>query len=372
MPVALSSIVLKIASLCNLNCSYCYIYNHEDQSYRARPKLISDEVFDATLERIEAYCEARGSHTMSIIFHGGEPTLMPLNRFEALAARARTRLGPRLRRLAMQSNAVLIDDQWAAALRRHDVSMAVSVDGPPNVHDAVRVDHAGRGSHAATMAGVRRLRSADIAPNVLCVINPGHSGVEVYRHLLAEGFRRITFLLPDVSHDNKQHLYGEHGPTPVADYLIPVFDEWFAADDPRIVLNPFWELIERVMGGLGKTDCFGNPLMNYLIVETDGSIEALDALRVCRQDLAKSGLNVLFHTFDDVRIGLPLVYKAVHEGFPLCGTCRACEFNGVCGGGYLPHRYSRANGFDNPSVWCADLTVLLKHMQASLTERSVA
>jgi len=44
-------------------------------------------------------------------------------------------------------------------------------------------------------------------------------------------------------------------------------------------------------------------------------------------------------------------------------TCQACDLVRVCGGGYLPHRYSAANGFANPSVYCADLQHVIQHIQ---------
>ena len=35
----------------------------------------------------------------------------------------------------------------------------------------------------------------------------------------------------------------------------------------------------------------------------------------------------------------------------------------ICAGGYLPHRFSRANRFDNPSVYCDDLKTLIGAIQ---------
>ncbi|WP_224741323.1 hypothetical protein [Bradyrhizobium sp. 2S1] len=35
----------------------------------------------------------------------------------------------------------------------------------------------------------------------------------------------------------------------------------------------------------------------------------------------------------------------------------------ACGGGYLPHRFSKANGYDNPSVYCDDLYAMFENMQ---------
>lgn len=366
MSAGISAVVLKVAALCNINCSYCYVYNHEDQGYLRRPKLVSDEVFDHTLAAIRRYCERRAPHQMAICFHGGEPTLLGPERFDRLARRAREVLGEHLSGLAVQTNGTLLDSDWVEVLGRHEVRVSVSLDGPPEVHDAARVDHAGRGTYARTLEGIARLRDGGIEPDVLCVINPGRSGLDVYRHFRSLGLRRMDFLLPDVSHDNKEWFYGGFGPTPVADYLVPIFDAWFEEDDPAVHVRLFWELLVQILGGVGKTDVFGNPRMGYLIVETDGAIEALDALRVCAEGIAGSGLNVREHGFDDLGQGLPLVHQAVNEGFPLPSPCRSCPEQAICGGGYLPHRYSRTRGFDNPSVWCADILQLLRHLRVRL------
>ena len=55
------------------------------------------------------------------------------------------------------------------------------------------------------------------------------------RHFRQAGIKRMNFLLPDVSHDTKQRWYGQAGQTPVADDLIPIFDEWVR--EPGCVLH---------------------------------------------------------------------------------------------------------------------------------------
>jgi uncharacterized protein len=358
----ISAVILKLASLCNLNCTYCYMYNHEDKSYLRRPKLISDETFDATLAVMKRYCEKNGTR-MALNFHGGEPTLIGAKRFGVLAGRAREVLGESLSLLAMQTNATLIDDAWIEVLQQHRVHVGVSLDGPREINDVARVDHAGRGSYDTVLVGLRRLQAGGLSPRVLSVVNPGSSGADAYEHLRSLGLDAFDFLLPDVSHDNKRRFYGAFGDTPVADFLIPAFDAWLAEENPAIEIRLFADVVHYLLGGEMVSDSFGNPLMGYLIVDTDGAIEALDALRVCDDGIAASGLNVLRAGFEDLAHGLPLVYQAVEEGFPLPRACARCPERELCGGGYLPHRYSRANGFDNPSVWCADILAFLAHVR---------
>lgn len=52
-----------------------------------------------------------------------------------------------------------------------------------------------------------------------------------------------------------------------------------------------------------------------------------------------------------------------HSHHKLCATCQSCPIESVCGGGYLPHRYSETNGFNNPSIYCRDIMKIITHMQ---------
>ena len=103
------SVVLKLASHCNLNCTYCYVYNHEDHGFRQRPKFLSVEVYEALLQRMSEYSKTRADHRWTISFHGGEPTLVGLDRFRRIVARGREALGDHLESITLQTNATLID-----------------------------------------------------------------------------------------------------------------------------------------------------------------------------------------------------------------------------------------------------------------------
>jgi uncharacterized protein len=344
------------------------MYFHEDQTYKTRPRLMSDLTFDMILRRVREYCDAHSPHRMYLHLHGGEPTLVKQKRIARFASAARDVLGDSLAGISMQTNATLIDDRWIEVLREQRIRVGVSLDGPSEIHDIYRMDHASRGSHAATVRGLKRLQDGGINPAVLCVINFNTRGLDIFRYLRSLHIKKINFLLPDVSHDSKNKLYGTYGDTPVADYLIPVFDEWFIQDDSEVRIPLFWHLLRTLMGGTPIGDVFGNPLMSYLIVESDGSIQTLDALKVCKEGISDSGLNVFEHGFGELHLGMPLVHQLVHIGIPLPTRCETCNEKSWCGGGYLPHRYAKSNGFDNPSVWCADILKLLGHIRYKVSE----
>src|SRR3954454_12679571 len=132
--------VLKTSARCNLNCSYCYVFNKGDNSWRHRPRVMSDEVFDSAIRRIYRHCKASGQQAVRITFHGGEPMLAGLETLERWLGRIETELAGDLRVIpTIQTNGTLIDDAWAVLFAAHDVEIGVSLDGPPELNDRHRV-----------------------------------------------------------------------------------------------------------------------------------------------------------------------------------------------------------------------------------------
>src|SRR5690242_8890104 len=51
-PVPFRHFVLKIHGRCNLACTYCYMYELADQSWRSKPRAMSEATIAAATERI--------------------------------------------------------------------------------------------------------------------------------------------------------------------------------------------------------------------------------------------------------------------------------------------------------------------------------
>ena len=50
-----NTFLCKVASRCNLDCDYCYLYHHVDQSWRERPRFMSDEIVAAFARNLADY-----------------------------------------------------------------------------------------------------------------------------------------------------------------------------------------------------------------------------------------------------------------------------------------------------------------------------
>jgi uncharacterized protein len=360
--------VLKLASRCNLNCSYCYVYNKGDDTWRARPPFMSAEIIEAAIRRIRSHIATSGQRKVRITFHGGEPCLVGVEAFELICRRLRSALSDVAHvHLTIQTNGVLVTEDWARVFREQGVYVGVSIDGPPEVHDRNRVDHAGDGSYDRVVQGLQCLSDAGVSYGLLSVVQPGFDGAAAYRHLAALGPRSVNFLLPDYTHDTVGPVREAFGPTPCADFLIPAFEEWWTTgslDEIRVGL--FWSISRLILGAESDVDLLGNMPLSFVFVETDGEIQPLDVLRVCGNAFNATGLNVRANDFRDLALQDSLLATAVFGKVPRGSACHPCHERETCGGGYLPHRYSRARGFDNASVWCADLLNLFGHIRHRL------
>ena len=367
--VPIVSYVLKVASRCNLNCTYCYVYNKGDESYRGQPSRMDSATVSALLTRIFAHCQEEKLRRVIFVFHGGEPLLAGKEFFRDFVRKATAIFEGRVQAsYSIQTNGTLLTEDWFALFQELNISFGVSLDGPAGTNDRNRVTHSGEGSYSQVRHALqpvftdRRLRN--LFDGILTVIDLEADPVEIYRHWRDIGISRCDFLLPDGTHDNPPPgMEGGGARTPYADWLIRIFDEWFENEDTSLSIRIFENIISLLFDPDSGIDCLGGGKNGLLVIETDGGIEPLDVLKICGPSFTKLGLNVHRNELREA-YSSELVQLYQQGAARVCDTCLACPALAVCGGGYLPHRYSRLNGFSNPSVYCQDLLKLITHVRA--------
>lgn len=359
--VSSAYVLLKIAGTCNLNCSYCYVFNGQDTRHLLRPKVMDRSVAQATVDRIFGYAQRNGIHDIVLSLHGGEPLLVGKKYFTWLLEYIKDKSPAGLKvDLALQTNGVLLDKEWLKLFERFNISIGISIDGPPDIHDSYRVDHGGRGSYDSVRKAIDLLKEQDsVRWGVLCVINPKIQGLEIYRHFKEIGIKTMDFLLPDYNHDTIPSDLVHT--TSLADYLIEIFDEWYNTGDPSIRIRTFQSIMNLLVGGYSQVDSIGGGLIDTIVVETDGSLEPLDVLRSCGDGFTYLNLNVLHNDIEEL-IATPLFQIGLEPEKHYSDVCRRCPLFRICGAGYLPHRFSQESGFANTNVHCTDLEKLILHI----------
>ncbi|KJE22568.1 radical SAM/SPASM domain, FxsB family [Frankia torreyi] len=365
-PEPFSQFVLKVHSRCNLSCTYCYVYHQVDQSWRSQPAAMSHRTVAATAGRVAQHARRHALSAVHVVLHGGEPLLAGADLLDHVVTAFRDAVPAGTRVVfSLQTNAVLLTERMLDLCLGHGIRVGVSVDGGVDHHNRRRIRRDGSESLADTQAGLARLtgqRFRDIFGGLLCVIDLASDPVEVYESLLAWDPPAVDFLLPHGNWLVRPPGRGaDERDTPYADWLESLFDRWYSASEHETELRLFDEIIALLLGGRSRVETVGLTPSTVVVVETDGSIEQVDALKSAYQGAASTGLHVDRDDFDAALRHPGIVARQIGAA-ALGEECAGCPIHRVCGGGYYPHRYRPGTGFRNRSVYCPDLFHLISHI----------
>ncbi|MER6947191.1 FxsB family cyclophane-forming radical SAM/SPASM peptide maturase [Nonomuraea sp. NPDC000554] len=367
-PTPLRQFVLKVHSRCDLACSYCYVYEMADQSWRSRPKRMSRVTAEAAAARIAEHARTHGLPGVQVVLHGGEPLLAGAGELGAIVELIRSAVAVPVD-VVVQTNATLLDDTFLRLFARLGVGVGVSLDGARHAHDRARRTADGRGSYAKVAAALERLTAPayrHLFRGLLCTVDLRNDPLETYEALLAFSPPTVDFLLP---HGNwaappPGREAGAEG-TPYADWLIAIFDRWYATDPRPAGVRLFDEIIHLLLGGSSASEQVGLSPVAMAVIETDGEIEQSDILKSAFDGAGRTGLHVTHDSFDEL-LHLPSTAARQIGPLALAPTCTVCPVGMICGGGQYAHRYRPATGFRNPSVYCPDLLRLIRHIGSAV------
>lgn len=370
MKKIINTLVVKIASRCNINCTYCYMYNHEDQSYKLQPKFISKKtIFDLT-KRIENHCIKHAITHFNIIFHGGEPLLTDLSYFRWILTEINSLKKHRINiHFYVQSNGMLISKEYCALFNEFNVKIGISLDGVKEIHDLHRLDKKGQGTYNRVVHGIEiadQYMNHDLGS--LSVLNLKSNPIETYNTYRALNFKTIDFLLLDENYDSFPQIEETLTKLQNSDWLITLFDYWYAEkDNHRLYLRKFENIISLLFNNHEQYETIQDQKNSVAVIETNGNIEPLDVLKICGESFTKTIFSVHDNELDAI-FENDLIDLYYDGNSLLPKKCLACPVMEVCGGGYFPHRYSSTNGFNNPSIYCNDLLKLITHIQCTIVD----
>jgi uncharacterized protein len=373
MSVSVSQYVLKVSSRCDLACDHCYVYEHADQSWQVKPKTISAKTARQAARRISEHARIHRLADVHVVLHGGEPLLLGQDGLREVISTLRSSIDPVTRlNLRIHTNGVLLDEGLCALFADYHVRVGVSLDGDRAANDRHRLFSNGQSSYSRVRRALSLLRKPEyrhLYAGILCTIDVKNDPFAVYEALVAEAPPRIDLLLP--------HATWDHPPprppgvrAPYATWLGQIHSRW-VADGRPLPIRFFDSLLAAWQGHPSGSEAAGLDPVDLLVIETDGSWEQTDSLKTAFASAPATGLDVFSHSVDEA---------AAHPGVAarqtgmaaLCAACRGCPVVRACGGGLYTHRYKSGSGFDNPSVYCEDLKILIPQVIARPRTATVA
>lgn len=327
------SLLVKPASAdCNLRCEYCF-YLEKAALYPESPVHRMD---DETLEALIRNYMATRQQIYSFGWQGGEPALMGTDFFKRVTALQQQygRPGSRIFN-ALQTNATLIDLEFARYLAEYRFLTGISIDGPEDIHNKYRKRAGGSGSYAEVARGLELLQRAGAEVNAMVLVSRSNIGKPeaVYRHLKQLGLLYHQYI-PCVETDDAGNLLpyavsgGEWG-----NFLTRIFNEWLRRDMYTVSVRNFDAVLQKLVNNQTAMCSMGRNCGDYFVVEHNGDVYPCDFF--VGPDLLLG--NILRNSYEEMRNSQAYRrFSGVKCGWD--GACSRCAYLDLCGGDCPKHR----------------------------------
>jgi len=343
---------LKLTESCNLSCSYCY----------QEGRLGSGRFMEtATLDLALAELAANTTGAMHLLWFGGEPTLYGTRRFaEALDRAARAFAGRTLYH-GVQTNATLIDEEWADLLAAHRFAVTASLDGPAWLHDAQRKDRQGRGSHAATLAGIRALQARGIQPRVSAVITPRTlpHAEELVEYFADCGLAEIDFV--PSTRCTHGRLEVEVDGAAFANFIMRVFERWLSLGRTDFRVRFLSELARKMAGHHPYYCKLEGSCSQFVVFGWNGDVYPCDEF----SGIPEYRLGNIHQTPLAELRGSERARALFREWAAVPPACQDCRWVQLCRGG-CPWERQLSGRQGNPTVMCQAMKAVYERMAQEL------
>jgi len=349
--------VMKVVSAgCNLRCGYCFYFGSQLEVH------VMDE---STLRLAIDECLSVAPN-VKFIWHGGEPTIPGVDYYrQVLEICEELRRPDQHISHSIQTNATLLDDEWAIFLRESGFGVGVSIDGPQPIHDIVRVDVLGRGTHNLVMRGIQYLREHQVKFGTVTVIN-NHSVTQpdeifwfFYNHEIRFNANICTANPNDPSPIKALAI----SPMEYARFVLRLMELWLEVDDPHFRVGPVDDIIKGVLGRPMRLCRFKGQCHLYVTIDHNGDVYPCDGFLDHRyllgnlttmrlpSILAGDRAIVYFQSRDEVRAG--------------CGNC---EWLSICQGGCMRTWAAKSLAIPQDHSFCQARKLLFNEARAKLAQ----
>jgi uncharacterized protein len=368
-PTAFQVMLKPRGPICNLECAYCY-YLAKEKLYPGSPFRMAGDVL---VEFTRQYIQAQDVPEVTFAWQGGEPALMGLDFFDRAVALQEQyrRPGTRIKN-ALQTNAVLLDDDWCRFLKRHRFLVGVSLDGPQELHDVYRVDKGGGPTFRRVMAGLALLKAHGVDYNILASVHAANveHPLRVYRFFRDEVGAQFLQFIPIVEPGGRSASRKGKGVsdrsvsgTQYGAFLTAIFDEWVRRDVGTVYVQAFDAALGAWLGRPSGLCVFQETCGQAMALEHNGDLYSCDHFVEPQHRLGnilETPLPILARSAGQRAFG-----RAKWDTLP--AACRACPVRFACNGGCPKDRLlSVPGGPGRLNYLCEGYKAFFSHIDAPM------
>ncbi|MDW8122458.1 MAG: anaerobic sulfatase maturase [Armatimonadota bacterium] len=345
--------------ICNLDCQYCFYLKKEHLYPAGTSFVMSDQVLETFTRQ---YIDAQAGPEIIFSWQGGEPTLMGLEFFrKAVGYQQQFRQPGKVIKNTLQTNGWLLDDEWCQFLKEHQFLVGLSMDGPKDLHDAYRVDKAGKPTFDRVYYALKLLQKHQVNYNILCVVNRinGDHPLRVYRFFKEEGVQFIQFIPAVEKKPGGGVTDWTVRPDQWSNFLCRIFDEWVRHDVGHIFVQHFDVALEAWLGMEPSLCVHAKTCGNCLAMEHDGDLFSCDHYVFPQFYLG----NIMDTDLIDL-VSSPFQRKfGSDKQDTLPRYCRECPVLFACNGGCPKDRFIKTpDGEDRLNYLCAGYKKFFLHI----------
>ena len=328
----LSVLIKPASSLCNMRCRYCFYADVSEQREVASYGIMSDEVRHSLILRAKESAAA----SVAFAFQGGEPTLAGLSFFRSFVNDVKETLSPTVKvSYSMQTNGLLLDDDFCRFLKEHSFLIGLSLDGYRENHNYMRLDSAGKDTFGKTLATAERLRRFGVDFNILTVVTSplAKRATKLWQFYQKNGFdfvQLIPCLAPLSENRQDEWALTARG---YASFLKELFPLWVDAlvKENYISIRLFDNLVRKAYGQMPEMCGMCGVCSPQFVIEADGSVYPCDFYVL---DEYRCG-NVCEDSFDAI-LASDAMQHFLKPSLP--DACASCRWASFCRGGCKRYR----------------------------------
>ena len=361
------SLLVKPASgSCNMRCRYCFYTDETENRTVPSMGVMSIETMKTMVDKALTFADG----DCSFAFQGGEPSLAGLPFFRALTDYVKNHPNPKKVRVhySFQTNGYNLNEDWAKWFVENQVLVGISLDGPKEIHDRYRVDHAGKGTYQKVMSSIQLFNKYHVDYNILTVVTSATSrhGQQVYNFFKKNDFRYQQYIecLDPIGEVQGGYEYSLT-PERYEEFLKTTFDSWYLdMKSGRYVYNRYFENLMMIIARQGAESCNMRGVCGaQWVIEADGSVYPCDFYALDEWYLGNINQDS-FETMEQQRQTLGFIEwsKQIPE------DCKNCRYFGLCRNGCRRNREPVTSTSTQKNYFCSAYKNFIEYAYPRLAE----